>query len=1509
MNVENVNKKINKLPFSKFFVNFGQFPRNSGSVGKLRSKNELNLQPKEYDQGIGCWLLLPKLNLSREINRNLSNNSTNRPSRRCLIGKIELTESRPGTTLNLVTAQKQSDLSVCVTDRKSQYYGNAVCSLLKSKRLGKNLNYILGVNLMLNPTNTIKIVIRNPNSLNSLNSKISLKHIHSTTVGLTHCRVKPNSEPTKKAPKKSLRNPEPKKLKARSRAWRPLFEKPFLLFREKLNANHRKTIVKKLLLSGDIAENPGPGSGAGQGDKKTNGDLMVTSYNVRGLNDEAKLRHLVNHCYATLGGKDQDSIYAFQETYIPQPGKIPFLWRGNFHLTAGEGNKCGCLTLLSSHINVIDSRDLGNRAHVLVCQKSGEPNASLVLANIYAPNPNSNEKIDFFEEVFESISEFVERYDSNKVIIAGDYNLTFKPNESKNRLFTAQERRIANYVKDCNRTFDLTDLWETNSAFTWRRANSDCFSTIDRLAYSGETLTLLKKKVDWSLSMSDHAAVVACFNYKSGGGGSKSKITRLDPNLLQNLEMKVKIETELREMIGGMPQGWDPHIKLEFSKMCLRTVVEKAQAERKRREKSDEELVDEELNLAIISLANGVPGERDRLIDYVEELRARKAEMVDLKGKKLAEKLGTKWYNEGEKSNRYFLRLLRRTAPDKFSTLENNDGELIEDEKEIEETIVNFYKSLYEEYDKTELNANEDNSFFDNIQSLPDEDQQNVVRPITIEELKQTLNSCSDSAPGPDGIAYSYLRTFWDIFGPLITAAWNHSLCTGNLPTSHRVSFLKLIPKQGKNLNNLTNWRPITLSNCDHKIITKTYANRLCEKLSKVIKERQTAYLKGRLINDNVRAIIATIEAANLEQNLNAILTSLDAKKAFDSVEHSYIRECLRKFGLASFVGIFDVLYSDLQSDIIINGRIVKGFKIKRGVKQGDALSCILFIMCMEPLLSNLESNRNIKGVRSALAGEDLPKIYAFADDVNGLIANDATSLQEVFNEYGRLTNKSGLTLNADKTEIMPFSTEGYVEQDFEFIYLRVRHRIESKREIKVNGILLQQNMEAMGDSNVDQVCRKIHSQLLGWAARKLSLLGKILLMKTYGVSQIVYLMQSIILEPRHIKKINEILYKFLWNKRFLAAKAPDRITREIINTPLKLGGFGMLNIVDLDESLKLRALGRLTNTKHPFLEIVKRNLTHENFFFPEIKFKLEKIAMRGVELVAKDRQNLLTRDNLDGNRVYLELLKSTKIKAALNRNGLNSIIYFNLRLQRKLTLGDLNERELNSIKHFMCPALFEAVKRNQDIRLAQTGLPVEDLIIYGDKTYLLSKLSSKEIRTKRNQPDPICLFKLGAVASPSEAETWGMNLAKVNNVRHRNVVLKVAHGDVYTNLKLFRFRLKDTPRCSRCGMIENLKHKIMLCSYVREIWRHTFRLTDTLRVSIDQNEELPNKVLGLVTGTNPTLITIHAEILNRVHYLKNEADYTLHPKRIIRMALEFLTRREKKREFRSIIDDLLRRI
>ena len=111
----------------------------------------------------------------------------------------------------------------------------------------------------------------------------------------------------------------------------------------------------------------------------------------------------------------------------------------------------------------------------------------------------------------------------------------------------------------------------------------------------------------------------------------------------------------------------------------------------------------------------------------------------------------------------------------------------------------------------------------------------------------------------------------------------------------------------------------------------------MSNKIATKLNESQTAYLKGRLINDNIRAMLSTLDIANLEQEIDGLMISLDAKKAFDSVSHAYIEKTLRAFGLTSFVETFQLLYRDLRSDIIINGEVVTGYKILRGVKQGDA--------------------------------------------------------------------------------------------------------------------------------------------------------------------------------------------------------------------------------------------------------------------------------------------------------------------------------------------------------------------------------------------------------------------------------------------------------------------------------------------------------------------------------------------------------------------------------------------
>ena len=388
-------------------------------------------------------------------------------------------------------------------------------------------------------------------------------------------------------------------------------------------------------------------------------------------------------------------------------------------------------------------------------------------------------------------------------------------------------------------------------------------------------------------------------------------------------------------------------------------------------------------------------------------------------------------------------------------------------------------------------------------------------------ELEGVLNSCRESAPGPDGIGYSYIRHFWDILGPLLVDVWTYSLQTGNLAPSHKLSFLRLIPKVGKDTKRLNNWRPITLSNCDHKLITKLYSKRLAGAVSSLIDERQTAYIKGRMINDNIRTILAAIEVANEELDVDGLLILLDAKKAFDSVEHNYIRTCLAKFGFNSFIPIFNLLYKDQRSDIIVNGGIHTGYLIKRGVKQGDALSCVLFIMCIEPLLRNIERNPQIEGVHSVTLQSTIPKSLAYADDLSCIVKNNAESIQGIFNEYERLSKLSGLTLIADKTELMRLRRNRgrLVDRLVNYSYLIQGFVCEPKDVLKKNGLLFQMDRDRMQTRNVDLVLTKVEDNLWKWSKRGLSTLGKILVLKTFGVSQIIYLMQSMALKDVDFKR------------------------------------------------------------------------------------------------------------------------------------------------------------------------------------------------------------------------------------------------------------------------------------------------------------------------------------------------------------------------------------------------------
>ena len=94
----------------------------------------------------------------------------------------------------------------------------------------------------------------------------------------------------------------------------------------------------------------------------------------------------------------------------------------------------------------------------------------------------------------------------------------------------------------------------------------------------------------------------------------------------------------------------------------------------------------------------------------------------------------------------------------------------------------------------------------------------------------------------------------------------------------------KVDSKVGKNQKDLKNWRPITLSNCDHKIITKTISRQVSDNIDRIITGNQTAYLKRQSISDNLRIITMANQLAKKHPRMKGLIIALDAKKAFDSV-------------------------------------------------------------------------------------------------------------------------------------------------------------------------------------------------------------------------------------------------------------------------------------------------------------------------------------------------------------------------------------------------------------------------------------------------------------------------------------------------------------------------------------------------------------------------------------------------------------------------------------------------
>ena len=175
------------------------------------------------------------------------------------------------------------------------------------------------------------------------------------------------------------------------------------------------------------------------------------------------------------------------------------------------------------------------------------------------------------------------------------------------------------------------------------------------------------------------------------------------------------------------------------------------------------------------------------------------------------------------------------------------------------------------------------NIFYNGVQfkSLSREDNDVLCRDITKQEIVEAVSQCgSIKSPGPDSYNFYFLKNNWEVVGLDIIKVVFYLQEFGYIPRGCNASFITLVPKRESPFN-LNDYRPISLTRCLYKILSKILANRLKCVLPKVIYIHQSTFLSGQGLLDGV--LIAN-EIIIHKEKKKGVVVNVHYEKTYDSI-------------------------------------------------------------------------------------------------------------------------------------------------------------------------------------------------------------------------------------------------------------------------------------------------------------------------------------------------------------------------------------------------------------------------------------------------------------------------------------------------------------------------------------------------------------------------------------------------------------------------------------------------